>query len=276
MSTNSASAPELQPSDTPEAAAEVGSSPTNLLTDDDRILQGREARARLRRVDSFEDWLTWGVAIAIGHARIEREVGASSGFHFNRRMGDWLRRNSLDGLSKTVRSELLDCLRNRAAILAFLAGLEERRRFRLAHPSSILRAWKRSTGQLQQRPPRAAANLTESLRSAGFETFLEKMPPEWREKLEERIERQTEALDRDKTHNKAASKSYAKILRIAAEGDAEKVLEAAKQARTELEKAGRELRDVAVYFHRTTARQTSRTDRRGDFTVVNGQPKVAA
>jgi hypothetical protein len=252
---DSASAPELQHSDTPEADTEVGSAGrTNLPTEDDRIRQGREARARVRGTDSFEDWLLWGEAIAIGRSRVERETGASQGYRFNRGMGDWLRRNNLDGLAKSVRSELLECVRNREAVLAYLNGLEDRDRFRLRHPSNILRAWKRSTGQLSARQPSKSQDLTEALRSVGFETFLEKtMPPEWREQLEDRVERQTKALNLEKTHDKALSRHLVELCRLALEG---KDLSAvARKLSSAVINEGRNPQDLAVYLHRSPHRK---------------------
>jgi hypothetical protein len=222
---------------------------------DDRIRQGRDAWARLSRQNTFADWLIYGEGLQLGQESAIREAGAGVGQRYNRAIRAWLQRNDYGGkLDKSVRSKLLECVRNRDEILGWLAGLEESKRVRLNYPVTVLAAWQRATGR---RPPAKRRDLRATLATIGFDAFLAAMPDEWREQLEARVVQQDAALALQRTSCKALTKSLVKIIKFAATGDVASIIGAANEITNKVGAEGRELKDIGIVFHRTTARRCS-------------------
>jgi hypothetical protein len=239
---------------------EVGwTSPTNLAAEE-VIAAGREARARLARCDRFADWLAYGRAVEIGRARVERQVGKSVGQKFNKALGTWLRANHLDGVDKSTRSHLRQCLEREGEITTFLAGLDDAQRLQLGHPRSVLRAWLRYTGQLAPRPhpqkaPDAGNTLREVLTRSTLEELLEALPPALRDQITDRALGQADALGLQRTHDRELSRQLVRLLTLAREGKVRDVTDAAGNLSRRLVMLGREPQDLGVYLHRTAARR---------------------
>src|SRR6516162_9544606 len=60
-------------------------------------------------------------------------------------MGDWLIANGFKEINKATRSQLLDCLKQRAEIEKWRSQLTDSERFKFNHPDTVLRKWKAST-----------------------------------------------------------------------------------------------------------------------------------
>jgi hypothetical protein len=60
-------------------------------------------------------------------------------------MGDWLIANGFKEINKATRSQLLDCLKQRAEIEKWRSQLTDSERFKFNHPDTVLRKWKTST-----------------------------------------------------------------------------------------------------------------------------------
>jgi hypothetical protein len=225
-------------------------------TIDGRIRLGQEAWARLRRQHAFPDWLIVGEALAIGQGRAAHVTGATTGYTFNREMGRWLRLYGFDAIDKGTRSRLLDCIKHCDRITAWLETLSDAKRARLNHPTVVWSNWQRT---LTPRPARPAADpniLARALESAGLDAVLAAMPAGWREQLEARVTRQDDALALQRTSAKALTKSFVKVIKFAAKGDVSSIISTAKQIANRVEVEGRELKDIAVVFHRTGARRS--------------------
>jgi hypothetical protein len=228
----------------------------------DEVAAGRDTLAR-HYLLKFDEWVTVGRGWAHGHAYAVRNAGKPKGLKYNRHAGDWIRRYGYDKLDKAVRSRLLDVVEHLDEITAWRDSLEAKDRDRANHP------WRNAAEG--PRSPRKPKTFTEIIKDKGLEATLEAMPREWLPKLEERVARQDEALAAQRTSDKELSREFRELLELT---DAAELLEKAVKIRKALGIKGRELKDLAVYLHRTPARQTPRTDRRQAFTIVNGT-KVA-
>jgi hypothetical protein len=250
-----------QPADAGEQSCAVQLSAGG-LSEDDRLRQGREVRARLGldRRQEFTDWLAYGEGWAIGQAFAEREAGAAKGHKYNKAINAWWRRHDYGRLDKTVRSRLLECVKHRDEILRWLADPKEPKRARLNHPVRVLRAWQRATGQLPLLAPRAqqrsdTERLPEILAAHSLEMILQELGAARRDELQERLARQTDALTLQRTSCKALTKVLIKIIGAAAKGDVADIIGAATEITNKVTAEGRELKDIAVYFHRTAQRR---------------------
>lgn len=120
---------------------------------DEIVRRGQEALDRKRR--DFDDWLIIGEALAIGRADIMREVHSNQpiGRRYEKAMAEWLRARGFHIIDKCTRAHVLECLQHRADIAAFRSRLTEPERFRLNHPTSVLRKWKAATIVPDQNAP---------------------------------------------------------------------------------------------------------------------------
>jgi hypothetical protein len=113
---------------------------------DDQVRIGREAWLRLTNNPTFTDWLLVGDALLAGRTEAMRTAHTNSpqGSRYNREYSSWLKANKFDGIDKSTRSRLLECLKHRPKIEAWLATLTTGEHLKLNHPAVILRRWQRT------------------------------------------------------------------------------------------------------------------------------------
>jgi len=109
------------------------------------IRLGREAMQRQRR--RFADWMLIAAAIDAGQTEIMRQLHLNKphGGRYEKAMAAWLVANGFKEINKGTRWRTLECLRNRVEIETWLAGLTDGDRFKLNHPDTVLRKWKKKT-----------------------------------------------------------------------------------------------------------------------------------
>jgi len=136
---------------------------------DEPVRIGREAWLRLTNNQTFSDWLLVGDALLVGRTEAMRTAHTNTpeGSRYNREYSAWLKANKFDGIDKSTRSRLLECLAHRPKIEAWLATLTTGERLKLNHPAVILRRWKRTVVKKPDdtAPPKlsSAAKLKESI-----------------------------------------------------------------------------------------------------------------
>jgi hypothetical protein len=160
---------------------------------DARILKGRDACSRLLTRETFEDWLTVGIALALLRDSAMHRAGANKpeGGRYRREIAKQLRLYAFDRVDKAVRSAAITCAENRDEILAWIAKDESRAAFN--HPTVVLRRWRASTKQpTPKNPPRA---LIERVEAEGPEFIVPLLKlPKWRAFFEARIDGQRDHL----------------------------------------------------------------------------------
>jgi hypothetical protein len=109
------------------------------------VRRGQEALDRKRR--SFDDWLLIGGALEIGRIEVMRAANTNlaTGKRYERQMAEWLHARGFHLIDKCTRSHLSDCLKHRAETAEWLAPKTEGERFKLNHPTTVLRKWRAST-----------------------------------------------------------------------------------------------------------------------------------
>jgi hypothetical protein len=124
--------------DTPQIEND-GFSQLNPSATDEIVRRGQEAMERQRR--RFEDWLLIAEALDVGRAQIMRDVHTNTptGKRYEKAMGGWLTANGFREINKATRSQLLECLRYRAAIEKWRSTLTDSDRFKFNHPDTVLR-----------------------------------------------------------------------------------------------------------------------------------------
>jgi hypothetical protein len=235
---------------------------------DNRIHEAREAWARLRRHETFRDWLLLGRALAVGQAYAIAKAGKPKGSRYNNFLKTWLGNSKLPNLEKSVRSRLLECVENSDGILAWLDTIEnETRLTRLNHPTVVLNAWKGATGQLPPRQPRSPAlgdaeRLQEILRTVDAQRFLEIAPREFIGELETRFADQQDELSKQRRSSRPITKAFQKIVRCAQKGEASPA--AAREIVEQVKVDGRELGDLRIYYHDRSSASVGRRAMRGN------------
>jgi hypothetical protein len=117
------------------------------MSADDKVAKGREAWGRLKTSRLWDDYLAVGDALDEGRswamrgAHVNRPVGRA----FNNMMGQWLREHGFSEIDKTVRSQILRCMDNKAEIEAWRAGLKPSERLEFNHPAAVLRQWRQAS-----------------------------------------------------------------------------------------------------------------------------------
>ena len=105
------------------------------------VNHGRDAWQRLKKDQTFEDWLLVGQALEIGRGWARRRANAPSGRGFNEAFSGWLTDNGFAEIDKGTRSRLGDIIEHRAEIEAWRQKLSLRERLRKNHPNSVWRGW---------------------------------------------------------------------------------------------------------------------------------------
>jgi vacuolar-type H+-ATPase subunit I/STV1 len=111
--------------------------------------QGMEAWERLKKEESWEDWLKVGQAHIAGRALAMQRAGVTTnvprGTGYKREFGKWLAEYKFDDIDKGDRSRLFAVMENLPAIEAWRKTLTQTERLKLNHPSTVLRKWKKET-----------------------------------------------------------------------------------------------------------------------------------
>jgi hypothetical protein len=76
---------------------------------------------------------------------LEANTNEPTGQRYQDIYGEWLNATGFDQIDKGDRSRLLDCLKHREEIEIWRETLPLNKRLELNHPSSVWRAWQRST-----------------------------------------------------------------------------------------------------------------------------------
>jgi hypothetical protein len=108
---------------------------------------GQEAWTRLTNCQSWNDWLLVGEALLLGRSECMRTAHTNKpeGRRYNEEFSDWLKANKFDGIDKSTRSRLFECLAHRAQIEAWLVTLATNDRLKkLNHPAVVLRHWQKT------------------------------------------------------------------------------------------------------------------------------------
>jgi hypothetical protein len=114
------------------------------MSDEDKleleaVTHGQDAWQRLKKDQTFEDWLLVGQALEIGRGWARRRANAPSGRGFNERFSEWLSTNGFADIDKGTRSRLADIMEHRSEIEAWRQKLPLNERLRKNHPKSY---WK--------------------------------------------------------------------------------------------------------------------------------------
>jgi hypothetical protein len=98
---------------------------------------------------SFIEWKKVGEGFLVGRAWAKRMAGVPEGtnqVHFgrgyNEKFSEWLNAYGLASIDDAARSNLFK-LMDSPAVLAWHVSLPDRKRNKLNHPTTIIRAWKR-------------------------------------------------------------------------------------------------------------------------------------
>jgi hypothetical protein len=113
---------------------------------DEIVRRGQEALDRKRR--DFDDWMLITEALQVGRAEIMAVLCTNrpTGKRFEHAMGKWLHAHAFHIIDKCTRNHLLECLKHRAEIEKWRASIkDDGERFRLNHPTTVLRKWKAAT-----------------------------------------------------------------------------------------------------------------------------------
>jgi hypothetical protein len=118
---------------------------TKTLTEDEIIIEGLKAFARLRKnsVITFDLWIKVGQGLEVGKQkimhqlrinRIDTEIGRKA-------FSSWLRETGYDAVPRPERSYLDRIIENLSAVQEWYAGLSEAKRLRYNHPATVWRNW---------------------------------------------------------------------------------------------------------------------------------------
>jgi hypothetical protein len=112
---------------------------------DEVVRRGQEAMERKRR--EFDDWMFIAEALQVGRAQVMAAVHTNqpSGKCYEKAMADWLVARGFHLIDKCTRNHLLECLKHRAEIEKWRTTRTEGERFKLNHPTTVLRKWQSAT-----------------------------------------------------------------------------------------------------------------------------------
>lgn len=121
--------------------------------EDDIIARGRAAWDRLRRDQSWNDYMETAEALAVGrdHCLAVTHANDLDDKLYRNEFGKWLEANGLaesqHGPDKTIRSLLFKCLRYRSELEAARRTMTQRQRLSINAPASMLRYWYNHTAE---------------------------------------------------------------------------------------------------------------------------------
>ena len=106
------------------------------------------AAGRKRCSDAqLRDWLAIAEALQVGRAEIMSAVHTNqpTGKRYETAMAQWLFARGFHLIDKCTRNHLFECHKHRVDIAKWLATMPEGERFKLNHPTTVLRRWKAAT-----------------------------------------------------------------------------------------------------------------------------------
>ena len=99
-------------SDQPKSNAGNLGCPDQPKSDNELIRLGQEAWTRLTSCQSWNDWLLVGEALLVGRTECMRvaHTNKPEGRRYNEEFSSWLKATKFDGIDKSTRSRLFECL----------------------------------------------------------------------------------------------------------------------------------------------------------------------
>jgi hypothetical protein len=109
--------------------------------------EARVAVERLKHGNTFKDWVIVGTALVVVKTSAMAAVHTNkpTGRRYCEEVGALLKEHGLAEVDKGTRSRLLDVMKNRDAVEAWLDTLETPKRLKMNHPTGVLSAWRRAT-----------------------------------------------------------------------------------------------------------------------------------
>ena len=120
------------------------------------ILHGQQARHRLGRDHTWQNWGQDGAALVIGRSGAMREAGVNRpvGRRYKAAFAAWLKEFGFENLDKADRSRLFTVMDHLHEIETWRATLAPPERLRLNHPSAVFRKWKSANALSQNQNSR--------------------------------------------------------------------------------------------------------------------------
>ncbi len=111
------------------------------------VERGKAAWARLKKDQTWEDWLQVGETLAIGRKQAMRTAGASkpAGKGYTKVFSAWLKENGFDEIDGAVRSRLFDAMAHCDDIERWRATLTRGEKLTYNHPTTVWRHWQAAT-----------------------------------------------------------------------------------------------------------------------------------
>jgi hypothetical protein len=105
------------------------------------VAAGRAAWAKLKRDETWADWVAVGRAISAGRAAVMRylRTNVAAGRQWSEYFGGWLRDNGFDEIDKSVRARLEKCMDHLPEIEAWRETIGVDKRQQWNHPNTIWR-----------------------------------------------------------------------------------------------------------------------------------------
>jgi hypothetical protein len=149
--------------------------------------RGKDAWESLKRNETWEKWIAIGWALDTGQRAVMRRLNVNKpgGGAWGKIFGRWLAENGFDQIDKGVRSRLMSCMDNQAAIEAWRATLSLTERLQLNHPNSVWRKY-----QATQRAPEKASEPRTNAKDESIRELQEKL-----DAAQKRIEELTQRTD---------------------------------------------------------------------------------
>ena len=118
--------------------------PDQPKSDNELIRLGQEAWTRLTSCQSWNDWLLVGEALLVGRTECMRvaHTNKPEGRRYNEEFSSWLKATKFDGIDKSTRSRLFECLTCRSDIEKWRKTLPTSERLKLNYPTAVLRRWR--------------------------------------------------------------------------------------------------------------------------------------
>jgi hypothetical protein len=134
--------------------------------------RGKDAWESLKRNETWEKWIAIGWALDTGQRAVMRRLNVNKpgGGAWGKIFGRWLAENGFDQIDKGVRSRLMSCMDNQAAIETWRATLSLTERLQLNHPNSVWRKY-----QATQRAPEKAAEPRTNAKDESIRELQEKL-----------------------------------------------------------------------------------------------------
>jgi len=150
---------------------------------------GRDALARLKKQETWQDWVATGRAIEAGRASMMRylRTNAPVGRVWSAQFGEWLRCNGFDQIDKGVRSRLQSCIDNLPAVEEWRLSIGLTKALEFQHPNTVWRKF-----EAARKPKQAAEPKAEKVAQDNLSATIERL-----EAVADRVEHEQLMLDLD-------------------------------------------------------------------------------